>query len=106
VGGSSLSCAASIITNIKAFTAAAPPTPTPTPTPTATARATTQARAVLVSNGTRPTGGSDHTGMLSLVAALVLACSVSALAYRRYAPAGLLARYVPQDLRARLTRRH
>ena len=104
MGGSSLSCAASIITNIKAFTAA--PTPTPTQTATATARATTQARAVLVSKGTGPSGGSDHTGMLSLVAALVLACSVSALAYRRYAPAGLLARYVPQDLRARLARRH
>ena len=102
VGGSSLSCTASIITNVKAFTAAA----MPTPTPTATARASTQARAVLVSKGTGPTGGSDHTGLLTLVAALVLACSVSALLYRRYAPAGLLARYVPQCLRARLARRH
>ena len=100
VGGSSLSCTASIITNVKAFTAAA------MPTPTATARASTQARAVLVSKGTGPTGGSDHTGLLTLVAALVLACSVSALLYRRYAPAGLLARYVPQCLRARLARRH
>jgi hypothetical protein len=110
VGGSSLTCTASILTNIKAFTAAAmpsaTPTPTPTPTATATARATTQARAVLVSGGIGPTGGSDHTGLLTLVAALVLLCSVSALLYRRYAPAGLLARYLPQNLRARLARKH
>ena len=113
VGGSAVTCTASIITTITGpsgsttpvpTTAAAATTPPATTTPTPPAQATI-APAVIVPNRAAPAAGPDHSGPLMLGSGLTLAAAVSALLYRRYAPAGLLARYVPTDLLGRFTRK-
>jgi len=96
VGGSGVTCTASIITKITNKTdptaATTTATRTATPTPTATPTRSTQAPSAQVQTGTGSTAGSDHEGLLMIVAGLVLAGSVGALLYRRYAPPGFFRR--------------
>jgi hypothetical protein len=95
VGGSAVTCKASIITKITNATdpTAATATATRTATPTPTATHSTQAPSGQVQTGAGSTAGSDHAGLLMLGAALVLAGSVGALLYRRYAPPGFFRRF-------------
>jgi hypothetical protein len=96
-GGSSVSCQASVITKISdaAAVTVAPATATPatTTTTTPTKRATaapsaspTTARGELLVSGDS-TDGPKSTGLLMVLAALVLVGALGALLYRRYAPA-------------------
>ena len=97
VGGSGVTCKASIITKVTNMTdpraATATRTATATPTPTPTPTASTQAASGQVQTGAGSTAGSDHAGLLMLGAALVLAGSVGALLFRRYAPPGFFRRF-------------
>jgi len=91
-GGSVVSCQASVITRITASAAAAPTataTPTPTTTKARTATPTPSASSTAPGEllvGSKPTDGSGSGGLLMLGASLLLAASLGALLYRRYAP--------------------
>jgi hypothetical protein len=82
--------------------ATTPPATTTAPTPSAEA---TIAPAVIVPNRAGPAAGSDHSGPLMMGSGLTLVAALGALAYRRFAPAGLLGRYVPTNLLGRFTRK-
>lgn len=114
VGGSAVTCTATIITTITgpsgsttpvpATAAAAATTPAATTAPTPSADATI-APAVIVPNGAAPAAGADHSGPLMAGSGLALVAALGALLYRRFAPAGLLGRYLPTDLLGRFTRK-
>jgi hypothetical protein len=115
-GGAVLTCNASVITRITdpavaaAAVAAAPnPTATPTVTPTATPSATpsqSSPATLAVSTTSGSTGSTDHSGLLMLIAGLVLVAAIGALLYRRYAPKDLFARLTTMDLFRRPARKH
>jgi hypothetical protein len=83
-GGSVVSCKARLITRITA--SAATQTPTKTRTATPTRSASSQAPSSEPPVGSDSTSGPGLDGLLMLGAGLVLAGSVGALLYRRFAP--------------------
>jgi hypothetical protein len=104
-GGAVLTCNASVITRItdnaaltnpKATSATTrPATTTPTKTTTSTAPSkSSPATSVLAAAPAGSTGGTDPSGLVMLIAALVLIGVIAALLYRRYAPDDLFARSV------------
>ena len=119
-GGAVLTCYASVITRITDNAAVTVPKPTSTPTQPATA--TPAKTSTTTTPATRPqsspatssvvaapagsTGGTDPSGLIMLVAALVLIGVIGALLYRRYAPDDLLARFAAMDLFRWPARKH
>ena len=104
VGGASVTCNASVITRIINLAPVAVPTPTATAsqtetpaatatTPTATPSQSTPALSGLAQTGAASSGGTDHSGLVMLIAGLVLLAAIGALLYRRYAPDDLFARF-------------
>jgi hypothetical protein len=118
-GGSVLTCYASVITRItdnaavavpKATSPTKPAAATPTPTSTTTASATpsesSPATSALSAAPAGSTGGTDPSGLIMLIAALVLIGVIGALLYRRYAPDDLFARFAAMGIFRRPARKH
>jgi cell division septation protein DedD len=117
-GGAVLTCYASVITRITDNAAVTVPKPTSTPTrpatttpaktstTTATRSQSSPATSSVVAAPAGSTGGTDPSGLIMLVAALVLIGVIGALLYRRYAPDDLFARFTAMDLFRRPGRKH
>jgi hypothetical protein len=118
-GGAVLTCYASVITRISDNVAVTAPEATPTPTKPATATSTktststaaatpsesSPATSALRAAPAGSTGGTDPSGLIMLIAALVLIGVIGALLYRRYAPAGLFPRFIARFAAMGLFRR-
>ncbi|MEP7192851.1 MAG: hypothetical protein ABI903_08285 [Actinomycetota bacterium] len=117
-GGAALTCYASVITRISDNVAGTIPKATSTPTQpaTSTTKTTTPTTTTPPSESSpatavaalpaSSTGGTDPSGLIMVIAALVLVGVICALLYRRYAPDDLLARLTAMSPFRRPARKH